>query len=267
LTRAQLLRFLVAQLTVGWTERVEWKDEFGNAHTQNVGQKSLIQQLSEELSAMRAAAPSDGSKNANKSSSKAPGNFDAVFIRDEAEEVLNRLSHVLAVGGISALHERLIADIDFDLIDDFVELLKPIVKSAKMFLGYQAPKRALPDTPCEVCGGTLVVAEDASTDVFCVGYEHTGGCGKRYRRTEFVRLLEERQAYVDTAAALIWCGRPVGTLKRWASEGRITRHGTSRPGGARWNLRELPQAIPGEPLPPPPPLPSMRTRPRVRDNR
>lgn len=76
----------------------------------------------------------------------------------------------------------------------------------------------------------------------------------RYR-TDAVRLA-------DTEAAVLYTGRPRGTLYRWAHEGRITRYGTrSR---ALWDLDRLPPAVPGGALPPPPPLPHALTfRPGV----
>lgn len=41
---------------------------------------------------------------------------------------------------------------------------------------------------------------------------------------------------VSAKDASAWTGRPVGTIHRWASEGRITRY------GGRYDLRELPAA-------------------------
>jgi excisionase family DNA binding protein len=38
--------------------------------------------------------------------------------------------------------------------------------------------------------------------------------------------------------AAYYTGRPVGTIWRWASEGRISRYGTGK--AVRYNLRELP---------------------------
>jgi len=42
---------------------------------------------------------------------------------------------------------------------------------------------------------------------------------------------------VTAADAAYYTGRPVGTIWRWASEGRITVHGRGRT--ARYDLREL----------------------------
>lgn len=41
---------------------------------------------------------------------------------------------------------------------------------------------------------------------------------------------------ISAQDAAYWAGRPVGTIWRWASEGRISRH------GGRYDLHELPKA-------------------------
>lgn len=43
---------------------------------------------------------------------------------------------------------------------------------------------------------------------------------------------------VTEELAALWVGRPASTIRRWASEGRITRHGHGR-GNVRYNLAEL----------------------------
>lgn len=68
----------------------------------------------------------------------------------------------------------------------------------------------------------------------------------------------DRPQLVTASDAAHYTGRPVGTIWRWASEGRINRHGTGKK--ARYDLRELPRAVRDEwtgetTLGPPPPLP------------
>lgn len=46
-----------------------------------------------------------------------------------------------------------------------------------------------------------------------------------------------RPQLVTAADAAYYTGRPVGTIWRWGSEGRITVHGSGR--NARYDLREL----------------------------
>lgn len=65
-------------------------------------------------------------------------------------------------------------------------------------------------------------------------------------------------ALVTAADAAYYTGRPVGTIWRWASEGRISRYG--RGNGTRYDVRELPgktvDELTGEVrLGDPPPLP------------
>ncbi len=42
--------------------------------------------------------------------------------------------------------------------------------------------------------------------------------------------------------AACYTGRPASTIRRWASEGRITTYGRGR-GNIRYNLHELPGAV------------------------
>lgn len=43
---------------------------------------------------------------------------------------------------------------------------------------------------------------------------------------------------VTEELAVIWTGRPAGTIRRWAHEGRIARHGQGR-GNVRYDLGQL----------------------------
>jgi hypothetical protein len=45
--------------------------------------------------------------------------------------------------------------------------------------------------------------------------------------------------------AVIWTGRPASTIRGWAHQGRITRHGRGR-GNVRYDLAELPSKTEGE---------------------
>ncbi|MGW2837322.1 helix-turn-helix domain-containing protein [Streptomyces sp. NPDC001493] len=46
---------------------------------------------------------------------------------------------------------------------------------------------------------------------------------------------------VTAADAAVYTGRATGTIWRWASEGRISRHGHGK--GVRYDLGELPRAV------------------------
>jgi hypothetical protein len=47
----------------------------------------------------------------------------------------------------------------------------------------------------------------------------------------------DRPQLVTAADAAYYTGRPIGTIWRWASEGRISRHGVGK--NARYDLRQL----------------------------
>ena len=67
---------------------------------------------------------------------------------------------------------------------------------------------------------------------------------------------------ITAADAAYYTGRPVGTIWRWASEGRISRYGHGK--GVRYDLRELPAKTVDElgvvHLGDPPPLPERARR-------
>lgn len=55
---------------------------------------------------------------------------------------------------------------------------------------------------------------------------------------------------VSADVAAVWAGRPKGTIYRWASEGRITRHRTGS--GTCYDLHEIPAKTDDGPGQPPP---------------
>lgn len=69
----------------------------------------------------------------------------------------------------------------------------------------------------------------------------------------------DRPWLATAADAAYYTGRPVGTIWRWASEGRINRYGQGK--NARYDLRNLPRKTVDEwtgeiTLGDPPPLPA-----------
>ncbi|MFE2324609.1 DNA-binding protein [Streptomyces sp. NPDC059385] len=69
----------------------------------------------------------------------------------------------------------------------------------------------------------------------------------------------DRPWLATAADAAYYTGRPVGTIWRWASEGRISRYGQGKK--ARYDLRDLPRKTVDEwtgevTLGDPPPLPA-----------
>jgi hypothetical protein len=237
----RILCGLIDKLTQGWNETVEYRDESGNIHTRNMRQRGLISQLRDEVSQPVNILSGGESKPTKAVHAPMPGKWNAF----ELIEDIN-----------AALHKEW-----EDTALEIAELRK-LVRQSRVVLGYDKQKVSL-SAKCKVCDyGTLIVDKDAHSDVLCVD------CGKRWDRYEWVSLLADLSLLVDTVTAVIYTGRPVGTLHRWASEGRIIRHGGTRPGTARWDLRELPMGVPGQPLPAAPPLPARRplSTARVRDS-
>lgn len=279
---------LETQLLSGWNETIEWIDLDGERRKAARRQEPLMDQLRKEVHEPRAPKSSDGSKNANKASSKEPGNVRALHIIEDIECYMAtaqmRMRHVLrgyadigetpAVATLSFMANRIESELVASgqiALDETICDLHKAVRQARTLLSYDVPKSALRDTVCDRCSGMLIVAQDASSDVLCVGIEGMGGCGRKYRRTEWAKMLEARNALVDTMSAVIYTGRPAAMLYRWASEGRITRHGGRGQGQARWSLTELPQAMPGQPLapwpkPPAIPLPTAHAYAHTRDS-
>lgn len=52
--------------------------------------------------------------------------------------------------------------------------------------------------------------------------------------------MPSRLPLITEADAAYYAGRPGVTIRRWAHEGRISRHGKGR-GNVRYDLRELPK--------------------------
>ncbi|MFH8405545.1 hypothetical protein ACH4FX_12330 [Streptomyces sp. NPDC018019] len=77
-----------------------------------------------------------------------------------------------------------------ELVHDIRTGLGRLVRGARITLGHDAPQRMLADTVCGECGGALVVADDASSDVRCIGTPEAPPCGTKYFRWQWVDLLE-----------------------------------------------------------------------------
>ena len=52
-------------------------------------------------------------------------------------------------------------------------------------------------------------------------------------------MTAEHPVLVDTLAAAAAVGRPAGTVRRWANEGRIVRQGTDKKGRTVYRLEDV----------------------------
>ncbi|WP_433330042.1 hypothetical protein [Spirillospora sp. CA-294931] len=107
----------------------------------------------------------------------------------------------------------LLLDVDDDTAREAVRRVRAWVSTARIVLGYDAPIVRLRDVVCGECGGELHVRADASTAVWCAGHPATWcygpglpgtewgaveypaleGCGERYPRGAWIKLLEQSE--------------------------------------------------------------------------
>ncbi|MFV2172304.1 DNA polymerase beta superfamily protein [Actinomadura sp. LOL_016] len=105
----------------------------------------------------------------------------------------------------------LVAEVDDDTAHDAVRRARGWVTAARIHLRYDAPIVRLRELVCGQCRGDLHVRADASTAVWCAGhpaievlgptllggdwgpveYRAEPGCGERYPRGSWIRLLED----------------------------------------------------------------------------
>jgi hypothetical protein len=155
MTDLERIRDATQKLTGSWRERITYHVVIGGhreERTENRLQDPLIDQLSALVSEVVTVAGSGPGP--TKVEPPLPGNFDA-----------------------------------HDLLLELRRDLQKYVKRARLLLGYDVPMKEIAGTVCGECGGTLIVADDASSDVICVGSLDTESCGRRYDHTEWIALL------------------------------------------------------------------------------
>ncbi|MFJ4828417.1 hypothetical protein ACIP79_00525 [Streptomyces sp. NPDC088747] len=177
------------------------------ARARTVQLPSLIDQLQEAIAEPVSMHGGDGASGA-KPHSNPPGNQEALdlllSVKSDAYEsylVLRRAlypthaaqGHPPVVSALRALPDwcaMASEDGHGELVCEVKERLRKRVRSARIVLGYDTPQRMLADSLCGECGGALIVADDASTDVRCIGTPDAAPCGTRYYRWQWIELLE-----------------------------------------------------------------------------
>lgn len=165
MTDIEKLREFTDQIAHGWHERREYVKDVDGAREQrieHVWQPPLASQLEEACFDSGSASGSGGGK--SKPKSRAPGNEPALM-----------------------------------LLSDLRMFLRTWIHDARILLGYDVPMREIADTVCGECEGKLIVADDASSDVICVGTESTESCGRRYPHWEWLELLAAQGESEDRA--------------------------------------------------------------------
>jgi hypothetical protein len=183
---------LVKEFVDGFQERIEYKVLINGgieARARSMRQLGLIDQLTGEVSGY---APVSTGARWGQPGSRPPGTLD----------LLDLVHHIDAYLAAQATHgrgrlERLRSLVTIatnrgpDWTQDTCHDLRRFRKTARIMLQYDVPAVPLRDTVCGDCGGTLVVAVNADSDVRCVGTSEQVSCGMIYERWRWVDLLPE----------------------------------------------------------------------------
>lgn len=197
------IRSLVEQLTRGFNEHVDYVvDLHGTRHARTAIRhyEGLLTQL-EANSTMPLQSRAQGSGGGGKPKSRPPLNTVYSDMRDTIHEgaltawVLLYEDRAWPIA-LPALLEELQRGVALNCGDSFYEcatiagMARKWVHDARVLLGYESRKVVLADTVCGECGGALMVAVDATSDVRCAGTPATESCGTVYGRLEWISLLQ-----------------------------------------------------------------------------
>jgi hypothetical protein len=204
----------VEALAYGYTEEVTYREKVGKKTVERTGSRSfggLLGQLRLQAADPYATPKSSGpSNNPNKSVSRPPVNQAMLDLVDSIDEQADRmlqwlrtrvtvcvqpgrmqlrspeskLNEIRVMCGSSVLQDADIATL--------LQSLTAMVSRCREMLGHDSRRVMLADVVCHTCGGALSVAQDASTDVECVGTPETGPCGVTYARVEWLRIMREQ---------------------------------------------------------------------------
>jgi hypothetical protein len=202
-------------LMYGHTEEVTVTVKSGKSTrkaTKNERFPGLLAQLRWRASDPFASKQGGPTNNPNKSVSRPPVNQSMLDLVDTIDEQCDRmvmwlreritvvvqpgrtqfrspeakLSEIRVMCGSSSLKDAEIAQV--------LQSLTAMVSRCREMLGHDCRRVMLADMVCGTCGGALSVAQDASTDVECIGTPKSGPCGVTYARTEWLRIMREQEA-------------------------------------------------------------------------
>lgn len=262
----------VASLTVGWSEHIEYSVSINGkieARAKTVRYPGLLYQLTRATDAA-IVGPQQERGAPNKPASRPPGCMAPLDLIDTINEeaaalyvnlwwqvkgteprLTTKRGKALLLRNLGVLAEQ--AHEYPHLVRDMSRTSGSWVSRARVMLGYQRPYVMLASTVCGECGGGLTVAEDAGTDVRCVGTPDGSACGVVYRQHDWIAMLP---ALVTTDGAIaqimeLMGGNDTAYQRRmvrqriygWSNSGVLTRHGGTGNGDARWDPREIENAV------------------------
>lgn len=191
----------VTALVNGFSERVEFVRVVNGqreVHTALRRYSGLIEQLTDQSTVPLARTGGNG-PSGGKPGSRPPMNMvyaNAVdTIHEGALTAWESLSDDAPPYALPVLLEELYRLVRCQFEEHSVEyayyarMARKWVHDARCLLGYESRRTAVQDVTCGECGGTLVVAFDATSDVRCIGTASADPCGMVYGRLEWVSLL------------------------------------------------------------------------------
>jgi hypothetical protein len=186
------LASLINEFVDGFHERIEYNVMVGHgieARAASVRQPGLITQLLGEVSGY---APVSTGARWGQPSSRPPGTLDFIDLLHHIDSWLIMES---ATGRNRTEKLRSLVSSATFRSDEWTKEachdLRRFRKTARIMLQYDVPAVPLRDTVCGECGGTLVVAVNADSDVRCVGTSEQPSCGMVYEKWRWVELLPE----------------------------------------------------------------------------
>lgn len=188
------------QLARGVTVIVEWNHmvERGDGkftfepRKKTTHHDSIIKQLRE----MTRFQTDDHGGGASKVGSKSPLCLESLVLLDDIRDTTQECR--VSLGGnanrppldecVSGLTDLAAKCDDQQAVRETSARLGRLVRKGRTLLGYDLPDRTL-RWKCGECSGTLKIAADASSDVWCAGLPGEPSCGVRYPREEWYRLF------------------------------------------------------------------------------
>lgn len=199
----EFLASIVGQHVDGWRERVEYGvviNGRAEARAKTVKQDPLLAQLKAAVHAFRMRESSEIGP-AAKIVSPHPGNLEASDLLHRIEDYAHTARKAM-LSGLGQKERRkhalpttlrslvsLAAELgDEDYTSAVTASLRAHARQARLILGYDRPMVMLEGCVCGDCGGALVVATDAQSDVRCIGKPEEPSCRRIYYRWQWMEL-------------------------------------------------------------------------------
>lgn len=169
----------------------------------------LLEQLRTKAADPYASKQGGPTNNPNKSISRPPLNQAMADLVDSVDEQADRILQWLRTSVTVAEQpgrqqkrgpESKLREIDVmcgsSMLQDaqlatILQSMTAMVSRAREMLGHESRRVMLGEMVCGECGGGLSVAEDASTDVECMGTPTKAACGNSYARTSWLDFMRQ----------------------------------------------------------------------------